>query len=142
MPGSSTDNAIARFDGTGTTAAGAASAVKRAKQSDRHFVAGCVIIWVDMAAMVEISVPDALLKALGAEIDQLPRQTLEALIVQAYRKGQLTHAQVGELLELNRFETDAFLKKAQAFRSHESEEFASDLEILRKPLQVNEPHRR
>ena len=86
----------------------------------------------NMAATVEISVPDALLKALGAEPEELPRQTLEALIVQAYRKGQITHAQVGELLELNRFETDGFLKNAQAFRFCESEEFASDLESLRR----------
>ncbi len=85
-----------------------------------------------MAATVEISVPDTLIKALGAQPDELPRQTLEALIVQAFRKGQLTHAQVGEILELNRFETDGFLKNAQAFRSRESEEFASDLENLRR----------
>lgn len=85
-----------------------------------------------MAATVEISVPDTLLKALGAEPAELRRQTLEALIVQAFRKGLITHAQVGELLELNRFETDAFLKDAQAFRLCEREEFASDLENLRR----------
>lgn len=86
----------------------------------------------NMGATVEISVPDTLLKALGAEPEDLQRQTLEALIVQAFRKGQITHAQVGELLQLNRFETDAFLKNAQAFRSRESEEFESDLENLRR----------
>jgi len=85
-----------------------------------------------MAATVEISVPDALIKALGAAPEELPRQTLEALIVQAYRKGQITHAQVGELLDLDRFEIDGFLKNAQAFRARESEEFASDLEHLRR----------
>jgi len=85
-----------------------------------------------MAATVEISVPDSLIKALGAKPEELPRQTLEALIVQAYRKGQITHAQVGELLELDRWATDAFLKNAQAFRAQESEEFASDLERLRR----------
>jgi hypothetical protein len=85
-----------------------------------------------MAATVEISVPDTLLKAIGADPAELPRQTLEALIVQAFRKGQITHAQVGEILDLNRFETDAFLKDAQAFRLCEAEEFASDLETLRR----------
>ena len=85
-----------------------------------------------MAATFEISVPDTLVKALGAEPDELPRQTLEALIVQAFRKGQITHALVGELLELDRFETDGFLKNAQAFRLSESEEFSSDLESLRR----------
>ena len=53
-----------------------------------------------MAFTVEISVPDTLLKAIGAEPAELPRQTLEALIVQAFRMGQITHAQVGEFLEL------------------------------------------
>ena len=85
-----------------------------------------------MAATFEISLPDTLVRALGAEPDELPRQTLEALIVQAFRKGQITHAQVGELLELNRFETDGFLKNAQAFRLSEGEEFSSDLESLRR----------
>ncbi|MEY2428769.1 MAG: hypothetical protein QOJ40_1654 [Verrucomicrobiota bacterium] len=84
-----------------------------------------------MSATIEISVPDALIKALGAAPEELPRQTLEALIVQAYRKGQVTHAQVGELLDLDRWQTDRFLKDAQAFRAHESEEFSSDLERLR-----------
>ena len=76
--------------------------------------------------------PDTLIKAIGAAPAELPRQTLEALIVQAFRKGQITHAQVGEFLELNRFETDAFLKDSQAFRFGETEEFASDLENLRR----------
>jgi hypothetical protein len=84
-----------------------------------------------MAATFEISVPDALMKALGSQPEELPRQTLEALIVQAYRKGQITHAQVGELLELNRWETDGFLKNAQAFRPQENAEFFSGLESLR-----------
>jgi hypothetical protein len=87
-----------------------------------------------MAATVEISVPDTLLKAIGAEPAQLPRQTLEALIVQAFRKGQITPAHVGEFLELNRFETDAFLKNAHAFRLCEGEEFASDIQSLRRIL--------
>jgi hypothetical protein len=85
-----------------------------------------------MAATVEISVPDALMKALGAGPADLPRQTIEALVAQAYRKGQITHAQVGELLDLDRWGTDRFLKDSQAFRAKESEEFASDLDRLRQ----------
>jgi hypothetical protein len=85
-----------------------------------------------MAATVEISVPDTLVKALGAQPEDLPRQTLEALIIQAYRNGKITHAQVGELLDLDRWATDALSKRAQAFRATENEEFASDLERLRR----------
>lgn len=85
-----------------------------------------------MAATIEISIPDSLIKALGAELEELPRHTLEALIVQAYRTGRITHAQVGELLHFDRWKTDSFLKNSQGFRPHEAEEFSSDLEYLRK----------
>lgn len=95
----------------------------------RHLV--CYLLQ-NMAATVEISVPDSLIEALGAGPADLPRQTLEALIVQAYRKGRITHAEVGDLLGLDRFAIDSFLKDAQAFRPRESEEFASDLERLRR----------
>jgi hypothetical protein len=84
-----------------------------------------------MAATIEISVPDMLLKALGSQPEELPRKTLEALIVQAFRSGQITRAQVGEFLDLDRWETDGFLKKSEAFRARESEEFSADLERLR-----------
>jgi Uncharacterised protein family (UPF0175) len=84
-----------------------------------------------MSATVEISIPDALLKALGSQPEDLARRTLEALVVQAYRQGRITHAQVGELLNLNRWATDDFLRNAQAFRSSEHDEFSSDLDNLR-----------
>jgi hypothetical protein len=86
---------------------------------------------VHMAETVEIAVPDILVKALGANPVTLQRKTLEALVAQAYREAKITHAQAGEILGLNRFETDGFLKAAQAHRSLESEEFSSDLENLR-----------
>ena len=85
-----------------------------------------------VTATVEIAVPDILVKALGSEDRELPRRALEALIVQAYRKRQITHAQVAEFLSLDRFETDHLLKEADGFRSGEDEEFSSDLEKLRR----------
>jgi hypothetical protein len=90
-----------------------------------------------MTATVEISFPEVLIKALGSQPEELPRQALEAVVAQAFRKGQITHAQVGELLKLNRFETEDFLKNAAAFRVGESEEFSSDIERLRR-IVINE----
>jgi hypothetical protein len=84
-----------------------------------------------MAATIEISLPDTLVKALGVDPSDLSRQTLEALIIQSYRAGRITHAQVAEMLSLDRWQTDAFLKSSQAHRDWESEEFASDLDRLR-----------
>ena len=84
-----------------------------------------------MSATIEISLPDNLVRALGSNAAELPRQTLEALVAQTYRAGKLTHAQVGEALGLDRWETDGFLKAAQAHRAWESEEFSADLAHLR-----------
>ena len=84
-----------------------------------------------MAATFEIQLPDALVEALGASPSELPRRTLEALAAEAYRVGKISHAQVGEILELDRWQTDAFLKQKQAHRTSEAEEFASDLASLR-----------
>ena len=83
-----------------------------------------------MASTIQISLPDTLVKALGGKPSELPRRTLEALVVQSYRAGCLSHAQVGEALALDRWETDAFLKKAEAYRPWNPEEFASDLATL------------
>lgn len=84
-----------------------------------------------MSATIEVNLPDALVKALGANTAELSRKALEALVAQSYRDGKLTHAQAGEALGLDRWETDAFLKGARAHRSGENTEFAADLEKLR-----------
>ncbi|MGD0614505.1 MAG: UPF0175 family protein [Verrucomicrobiota bacterium] len=85
-----------------------------------------------MSATIEISLPDALVTALGADPKTLSRRAVEALVAQAYRAGNITHAQAGEILGLDRWQTDRFLKEAQAFRPSEAEEFASDIERLRQ----------
>jgi len=84
-----------------------------------------------MAFTVTVLIPDELAAAIGGA-EGLPRKSLEALIVQAYRKGQVTHAEVGGMLQLNRWETDGLLRDAEAFRPHERVEFLSDLEQLRR----------
>jgi hypothetical protein len=85
-----------------------------------------------MAATIEIQLPDSLIRALGVEASELPRRSLEGLVVESYRSGRMTHAEVAEALGLNRWETDAFLKRSEAYRPLEPQEFANDLERLRE----------
>jgi Uncharacterised protein family (UPF0175) len=84
-----------------------------------------------MSATIEISVPDELVEAIGANRSDLPRRAFEALVSSAYRTGKISHALVGKMLELDRWQTDAFLKESGAFRACESEDFAGDLAALR-----------
>jgi hypothetical protein len=93
---------------------------------------GSLVIIITMSATIEISLPDALVKALDAKAGELPRKTLEALVAQSYRSGKISHADAGELLGFDRWQTDAFLKSAQAYRPGEGEEFGRDLATVRK----------
>jgi hypothetical protein len=86
---------------------------------------------VNMAATIEISVPDDLVKAIGASASDLPRRAFEAMVSEAYRMGQISHAQAGEMLGLDRWQTDAFLNGSHAYRAGESAEFSDDLATLR-----------
>jgi hypothetical protein len=85
-----------------------------------------------VAETIEISVPDDLITAIGASPSELPRRAFETMVSEAYRVGKISHAQVGEMLGLDRWQTDAFLKKAQAYRACEAEEFSDDLATLRR----------
>jgi hypothetical protein len=85
-----------------------------------------------MAATIEFSVPDDLIKAIGASPSDLPRRAFEAMVSEAYRVGKISHAQAGEMLGLDRWQTDAFLKNAQAYRASESEEFSDDFATARR----------
>jgi len=85
-----------------------------------------------MAATIEISLPDELVKALGGGPSELPRRAFESLVSDAYRAGRISHAQAGEMLGLDRWQTDAFVQEARAHRAGEPEEFADDLAIIRR----------
>jgi len=79
-----------------------------------------------------LELPDEIEERLRAGWSDLPRQALEALAVEAYRSEILSAAEVQKMLGLtSRRETDAFLKKAQAYLHYSAEDLARDLETLR-----------
>jgi hypothetical protein len=58
---------------------------------------------------------------------------LRALSAQAYRDGQLTHAEVQRVLSLkSRLEADAFLKQAGAYLDYTEADLDNDLAALRR----------
>jgi hypothetical protein len=83
-------------------------------------------------SQVRITLPDTLAEALTATPDELPQKVVEAVAAQFYRIEKITHAQVADILKLDRWQTDAFLQEAQAHRPLERAEFADDLAMLRK----------
>jgi predicted HTH domain antitoxin len=61
------------------------------------------------------------------------REALEALVIEGYRAGTLSHAQSSQMLGLTRFEFDGFLKDRKIYdHSYNVEDFEQDLETLRQ----------
>jgi predicted HTH domain antitoxin len=59
------------------------------------------------------------------------REALEALVIEGYRSGALTHHEASQLLHLSRFEFDAFLKARNIYdHAYDIEDFEQDLEML------------
>ena len=58
------------------------------------------------------------------------REALEALAIEAYRSGALTHHQASQLLRVSRLEFEALLKRRHV------EEHAYDVEDLERDLQT------
>jgi predicted HTH domain antitoxin len=80
-----------------------------------------------------LELPDEIEETLRAQWSNLPRHALEALAIEAYRSEVLTAFQVQKLLGFaSRWETDEFLKKAQASLHYSADDLAQDLRTLRE----------
>jgi len=63
------------------------------------------------------------------------REALEALVVEGYRSGKLSHFQASQLLELSRFEFDAFLKSRNVDdHAYGFEDLQEDRAVIRQLL--------
>lgn len=82
---------------------------------------------------VTLDLPDDLSAVLEAHWPDVPRQTLEALAVDAYRTGALTESQVRRLLGLEtRFDVHALLKEHGVRLRYTEADFAADLAAHRE----------
>lgn len=81
---------------------------------------------------ITIDLPDEYIQRIEPDLDNLPQHILETLVVDAYKAQRLTSAEVGQILNLNQFEVDAFLKQHQAYLHYTVSDFNQDLQTLQK----------
>lgn len=79
---------------------------------------------------IDVELPEETAERLKAEWRDLSRGAVEAIAVEGYRDGTLTRDQVRKLLGLSFWDTEAFLKRRQAFLQYSEE----DLEQERRDL--------
>lgn len=94
------------------------------------------MLWQDKRrrlARVTIELPHELAERIRASAGDIGRRLQEAFAVESYRSSELTGWQVQQLLGFSdRFELDAFLKRAGVFREYTAEELALDYEASRR----------
>lgn len=75
---------------------------------------------------------DRLKSTWGAE--EFQRKILEAIIVSAYQEGILSRGDISELLSLDFWQTEAFLREREAFLEFDAEGIAKESEQIRQVL--------
>ena len=77
---------------------------------------------------IVIELPPQIEQHLATSWRELPRKALEA--VEGYRQEVLTRGQVGEMLGMSFWETEAFLKEHAAYLHFDQEDYESDGQTL------------
>lgn len=79
---------------------------------------------------VAIELPDDIAHQLETAWRDFPRRVLEAIAVEGYRSGALTHEQVQRLLHFSWWEAETFLKERQAYLHYDEANLAQDRATL------------
>ena len=79
---------------------------------------------------IAVDLPEDIAKRLESAWRDLSRGALEAAAVEGYRDGTLSREQVGRLLGLSFWETEAFLKERQAYLAYAEQDLEDDLRDL------------
>jgi Uncharacterised protein family (UPF0175) len=83
---------------------------------------------------VAIELPEDIARLLEASWKDMPRRALEAIALEGYRTQALTRGQVGRLLGLNFWETEAFLKQKQAYLPYDESDVERDRQAIDQAL--------
>jgi predicted HTH domain antitoxin len=83
---------------------------------------------------VTINLPEDVAEVFLKNGESIEREVLEATALEGYREGKLSHAQVGRMLGLSRFETDDFLKAHNVPPGYTIEDLEQDRRTLDKLL--------
>lgn len=82
---------------------------------------------------VTIQLPDDISAALEEQWHDVPRRSLEAIAVEAYRSGALSESQVRRLLALeSRFQVHALLKEHKVALQYTATDLEDDLQVQRE----------
>jgi hypothetical protein len=88
-----------------------------------------------MNIRLTVHLPPETEERLRAENPDLAAAVREGFLVNLFRRGMLTRAELGHALGLDRFETGALLKRHQIFMDPSHEELDAEVEAMRQLLE-------
>lgn len=81
---------------------------------------------------IAIDIPDDIGQALAAQTGDVSRAVVEAVAIEAYRSCAIAPAQVQQMLGLrSRWETESFLRRADAFHDYTMDDLERDIAGIR-----------
>ncbi len=80
---------------------------------------------------ITIEMPEVIRQQME-ETQEMPRFALEAVALEGYRQALLSHRQVGQMLGLDYWEAEAFLKAHKVYPNYGLEAFQQDLATLER----------
>jgi predicted HTH domain antitoxin len=75
---------------------------------------------------IAVDLPEDIAKRLESAWRDLSRGALEAVALEGYRDGTLSRDQVGRVLGLSFWETEAFLKERKAYLAYDEQDLEHD----------------
>jgi predicted HTH domain antitoxin len=75
---------------------------------------------------IAVELPEDIVKRLETAWQDVSRGALEAIALEGYRDGTLSREQIGRILALSFWETEAFLKERQAYLAYDEEDLNQD----------------
>ena len=92
-----------------------------------------------MSFTVRLDLPPDVEERLRRDTSDLSEEVKEAYVLELFRRGKLSHYELSRILGLDRFETDAYLKRHNVFEgSLTLEDLEADFQTLRT-LRSEEP---
>ncbi len=83
---------------------------------------------------VVVSMPDPLARQWGDTPQAIGRHLVEDAVIERYRAGRLSHRQVGEVLGLNYWQAEAFLKERGVPLNYSLADLEADEATLKKMM--------
>ena len=79
---------------------------------------------------ITIEIPDEYIQQLQPNLDNFSERILETLVIEAYQSQHITAAEVGQILNLDRFAVDDLLKQKGAYYHYTIADFDQDLQTI------------